>query len=112
MARKYVKRPGKGQVELNLEGCTALYIRVSTDRQVEGYSLDAQRQRLTSPSPAQSTVRRAPSEHGSAFTVALWTSCAATAASRSNILCSIMLPLFLRIGADPRRPAPINELAF
>jgi len=45
MARKYPKRPDK-QLRLD-SGCAALYIRVSTERQAdEGYSLDAQRERL------------------------------------------------------------------
>jgi site-specific DNA recombinase len=45
MARKYTNRPSK---QLSLDsGCTALYIRVSTEKQAdEGYSLDAQRERL------------------------------------------------------------------
>ena len=47
MARKYTKRQTVKQEGLNLEGVTALYIRVSTERQAtEGNSLAAQEKRL------------------------------------------------------------------
>lgn len=47
MARKYTKRQTARQPDLNLEGYTALYIRVSTERQAqEGNSLAAQEKRL------------------------------------------------------------------
>lgn len=46
MARKYTNSRVAKQASLD-SGCTALYIRVSTERQAdEGYSLDAQRERL------------------------------------------------------------------
>lgn len=48
MSRKLIKRQPKAK-QLTLDsGCTAIYIRVSTDKQVdEGYSLDDQQNRLT-----------------------------------------------------------------
>lgn len=48
MARKMSKRNGNNQVELGEKlDCTALYIRVSTEKQAdEGFSLDAQESRL------------------------------------------------------------------
>lgn len=48
MARKLVKRPAIGQLGLGVQNdCTALYIRVSTQKQAdEGFSLDAQKERL------------------------------------------------------------------
>lgn len=54
MARKLIKRQPKAK-QLSLDsGCTALYIRVSTEKQAdEGYSLDAQRERLTKYCEAQ-----------------------------------------------------------
>ena len=54
MARKLVKRVGK-QLELGQKvECTALYIRVSTDRQAdEGFSLDSQKNRLAAYCEAQ-----------------------------------------------------------
>lgn len=54
MARKLVKRTGK-QLEFGQKvDCTALYIRVSTEKQAdEGFSLDAQKTRLTAYCEAQ-----------------------------------------------------------
>lgn len=54
MARKMVKRNGK-QLELGQKvDCTALYIRVSTEKQAdEGFSLDAQKSRLQAYCEAQ-----------------------------------------------------------
>lgn len=47
MARKYTKRTQTTNQQAIPTGCTALYIRVSTEKQAdEGFSLDAQRQRL------------------------------------------------------------------
>lgn len=46
MARKYTNSQPAKQLSLD-SGCTALYIRVSTDKQAdEGFSLDAQKERL------------------------------------------------------------------
>src|SRR5690554_6285411 len=55
MARPMTKRPSAKQMTTNTKVvCTALYIRVSTDAQAkEGYSLEAQRDRLNSHCKAQ-----------------------------------------------------------
>lgn len=55
MARKYTKRQSAEQLELGAKvDVTALYIRVSTEKQAdEGFSLDAQRERLTAFCQAQ-----------------------------------------------------------
>lgn len=55
MARKYTKRQSVEQLELGAKvDVTALYIRVSTEKQAdEGFSLDAQRERLTAFCQAQ-----------------------------------------------------------
>ena len=55
MARKMSKRSGHNQVELGAKvDCTALYIRVSTEKQAdEGFSLDAQESRLRAYCEAQ-----------------------------------------------------------
>lgn len=48
MARKLIKRPNKSKQLQFDSGCTALYIRVSTNKQAdEGFSLDDQQNRLT-----------------------------------------------------------------
>lgn len=54
MARKLVKRTGK-QLDLGVKmDCTGLYVRVSTEKQAdEGFSLDAQKQRLQAYCEAQ-----------------------------------------------------------
>jgi hypothetical protein len=47
MARKLNKRTEQSETQQALPvDCTALYIRVSTDQQVEGFSLDEQQRRL------------------------------------------------------------------
>lgn len=58
MARKTTKRISKAkQTALGMEGATALYIRVSTDKQAtEGYSLAAQCEKLTAYCLAQGWV--------------------------------------------------------
>ena len=55
MSRKMVKRSASKQVEMDLKvDCTALYIRVSTEKQAEeGFSLDAQKNRLRAYCEAQ-----------------------------------------------------------
>ena len=55
MARHYAKRTNANQVELGAKvDCTALYIRVSTEKQAdEGFSLDAQESRLRAYCDAQ-----------------------------------------------------------
>ena len=55
MARRYTKRNGHNQLELGAKiDCTALYIRVSTEKQAdEGFSLDAQESRLRAYCDAQ-----------------------------------------------------------
>lgn len=55
MARSNTKRTGKAkQAALGAGGATALYIRVSTDKQAtEGYSLEAQREKLAAYCTAQ-----------------------------------------------------------
>lgn len=55
MARRYTKRSGHNQLELGAKvDCTALYIRVSTEKQAdEGFSLDAQEMRLRAYCEAQ-----------------------------------------------------------
>ena len=53
MARKLIKRLPVKQLSLD-SGCTALYIRVSTEKQEdEGYSLAAQQERLEAYCKAQ-----------------------------------------------------------
>ena len=55
MARKYTKRAQAATQQALPTGCTALYIRVSTEKQAdEGFSLDAQHQRLDAYCTAQS----------------------------------------------------------
>ena len=55
MARKYTKRQSGNQMELGVkDAVTALYVRVSTEKQAEeGFSLDAQQERLQAHCVAQ-----------------------------------------------------------